>query len=138
MDLGHARRRHRRSWPRSLIWQSVNRNEPLIPLVIFRDRDFSLSNLGVATIGFVVTAMFLPLMFYAQAVCGLSPTRSALLIAPMAIATGVLAPFVGKIVDRSHPRPVIGFGFSVLAIAHDVAVHRDDPDARRSGGWCCR
>ena len=100
-----------------LVWQSVNRNEPLIPLVIFRDRDFSLSNLGVATIGFVVTAMFLPLMFYAQAVCGLSPTRSALLTAPMAIATGVLAPFVGKIVDRSHPRPVIGFGFSVLAIA---------------------
>jgi EmrB/QacA subfamily drug resistance transporter len=100
-----------------LIWQSVNRNEPLIPLVIFRDRDFSLSNLGVATIGFVVTATFLPLMFYAQAVCGLTPTRSALLTAPMAIATGVLAPFVGKIVDRSHPRPVIGFGFSVLAIA---------------------
>jgi EmrB/QacA subfamily drug resistance transporter len=100
-----------------LVWQSVNRNEPLIPLIIFRDRDFSLSNLGVATIGFVVTAMFLPLMFYVQAVCGLSPTRSALLTAPMAIATGVLAPFVGKIVDRSHPRPVIGFGFSVLAIA---------------------
>jgi EmrB/QacA subfamily drug resistance transporter len=100
-----------------LVWQSVNRNEPLIPLVMFRDRDFSLSNLGVATIGFVVTATFLPLMFYAQAVCGLSPTRSALLTAPMAIATGVLAPFVGKIVDRSHPRPVIGFGFSVLAIA---------------------
>ncbi len=100
-----------------LVWQSANRNEPLIPLVIFRDRDFSLSNLGVATIGFVVTAMILPVMFYAQAVCGLSPTRSALLTAPMAIATGVLAPFVGKIVDRSHPRPVIGFGFSVLAIA---------------------
>ena len=100
-----------------LIWQSVNRNEPLIPLVIFSDRDFSLSNLGVATIGFVVTATFLPLMFYTQAVCGLSPTRSALIIAPMAIATGVLAPFVGKIVDRSHPRPVIGFGFTVLAIA---------------------
>ena len=100
-----------------LVWQSVNRNEPLIPLVIFRDRDFSLSNVGIATIGFVVTAMILPVMFYAQAVCGLSPTRSALLTAPMAIATGMLAPFVGKIVDRSHPRPVIGFGFSVLAIA---------------------
>ena len=100
-----------------LVWQSANRNEPLIPLVIFRDRDFSLSNLGIATIGFVVTAMILPVMFYAQAVCGLSPTRSALLTAPMAIATGVLAPVVGKIVDRSHPRPVIGFGFSVLAIA---------------------
>ena len=100
-----------------IYWQAVNPNEPLIPLDVFRDRDFSLSSIGVATIGFVVTAMFLPLMFYAQAVCGLSPTRSALLTAPMAIATGVLAPFVGRIVDRSHPRPVIGFGFSVLAIA---------------------
>lgn len=100
-----------------LIWQSVNPNEPLIPLAIFRDRDFYLSNLGVATIGFVVTGMMVPIMFYAQAVCGLSPTRSAMLLAPMAIVTGVLAPFVGQLVDRSHPRSVVGFGFSVLAIA---------------------
>jgi EmrB/QacA subfamily drug resistance transporter len=98
-------------------WQAVNTHEPLIPLGIFRDRDFSLSNLGVAVIGFVATAMVLPVMFYLQAVCGLSPTRSAVLTAPMAIATGLLAPVVGTIVDRAHPRPVIGFGFSVLAIS---------------------
>lgn len=98
-------------------WQSLNANEPLIPLVIFGDRDFSLCNVGVAIISFTATAMMLPLTFYAQAVCGLSPTRSALLIAPMAIANGVFAPFVGKIVDKYHPRPVLGFGFSVLAIA---------------------
>lgn len=100
-----------------LIWQYVNPREPLVPLILFRDRDFCLSNLGAATIGFVATAMMVPVMFYAQAVCGLSPTRSAVLVAPMAIATGVLAPFVGRIVDRSHPRPVIGFGFSTVAIA---------------------
>jgi EmrB/QacA subfamily drug resistance transporter len=98
-------------------WQSINRNEPLIPLQIFYDRDFSLSNLGVAVIGFVVTAMVLPVMFYAQVVCGLTPTRSALLVAPMAVASGVLAPFVGRIVDSTHPRPIVGFGFSVLAVA---------------------
>jgi hypothetical protein len=60
--------------------------------------------------------MILPLMFYAQAVCGLSPTRSALLTAPMAITSGVLAPFVGRMVDRAHPQSVVGFGFSALAI----------------------
>lgn len=98
-------------------WQSVNNEEPLIPLNIFRDRDFSLSSVGVAVIGFAATAMVLPLMFYAQAVCDLSPTRSALLTAPMAIVSGLLAPIVGRIVDRSHPRPLVGFGFSVLAIA---------------------
>jgi EmrB/QacA subfamily drug resistance transporter len=98
-------------------WQSINRNEPLIPLQMFADRDFTLSNIGVAVIGFVVTAMMLPVMFYAQVVCGLSPTRSALLIAPMAIASGVPAPFVGQLVDRAHPRPILGFGFSVVAVA---------------------
>ncbi len=99
-----------------IYWESVNTQEPLVPLDIFGDRDFSLSNIAGVVIGFVATAMVLPLMFYAQGVCGLSPTRSALLIAPMAITSGLLAPIVGKIVDRAHPRPVVGFGFSVLAI----------------------
>ncbi len=98
-------------------WQSVNPREPLIPLAIFGDRDFSLANIGIAVIGFAVTAMILPVMFYAQSVCGLTPTRAALLTGPMAVASGVLAPFVGRIVDRSHPRPIIGFGFSTVAIA---------------------
>lgn len=97
-------------------WQWVNAGQPLIPLSVFGDRDFSMSNLGVATIGFVATAMIVPLMFYAQAVCGMSPTEAAMLTAPMAVATGLLAPVVGRIVDRSHPRPVVGFGFSVMAI----------------------
>jgi EmrB/QacA subfamily drug resistance transporter len=98
-------------------WQAINTREPLVPLGIFRVRDFSVANLGVAVIGFAATAMILPLMFFAQSVCGLSPTRSALLTAPMAIVSGLLAPMVGKIVDNYHPRSVVGFGFSVLAIA---------------------
>jgi hypothetical protein len=35
----------------------------------------------------------------------------------MAVANGAFAPLVGRIADRYHPRPVVGFGFSVLAIA---------------------
>lgn len=98
-------------------WQSINRRSPLIPLRIFRDRDFSLCNVGVGIIAFATTAMMLPLTFYAQGVCGLSPTRSAVLLAPMALISGLLAPFVGRIIDRAHPLPVLGFGFSVLAIS---------------------
>ena len=97
-------------------WQSVNPDEPLIPLTVFRDNDFCLSNVAVATIGFCVTAMILPVMFHAQAVLGLSATRSALLTAPMAVVSGMLAPLVGKLVDRYPPQPIVGSGFSALAI----------------------
>jgi EmrB/QacA subfamily drug resistance transporter len=109
-------------------WQSLNTGEPLIPLRIFGDRDFTLSNVGVAIVSFASTALMVPLPFYAQAVCGLSPIRSALLIAPMAVGNGVLAPFVGRIVDRYHPRPVLGFGFSVLAIALTWLALEMSPD----------
>ena len=98
-------------------WQSINRGAPLVPLAIFGDRDFSLCNIGVGIISFTSTAMMLPLTFYAQSVCGLSPTRSALLIAPVAIISGVLAPVVGLIIDKTHPVPLLGFGFSALAIS---------------------
>ncbi|WP_372514234.1 MFS transporter [Mycobacterium interjectum] len=97
-------------------WQAVNTREPLIPPQVFADRDFTVCNAGVAITSFATTAVMLPLPFFLQAGCGLSPTRSALVIAPMAVTGGVLAPFAGMIVDRHHPRPVLGFGFSMMAI----------------------
>lgn len=109
-------------------WQSINRSAPLVPLEMFRDRDFSLCNVGVAIIGFGSTAMMLPLTFYAQSVCGLSPTRSALLIAPVAISSGLLAPVVGLIIDRTHPVPVLGFGFSALAVSMTWLSFELEPD----------
>ncbi|WP_082964239.1 MFS transporter [Mycobacterium sp. E796] len=97
-------------------WQAANTREPLIPLRVFADRDFGLCNAGVAVTAFAMTAMMLPLPFFLQGGCGLSPTRSALVIAPMAVVGGALAPFVGVIVDRYHPGPVLGFGFSTMAV----------------------
>lgn len=108
-------------------WQALNRREPLIPLRIFYDRNFTLCNVGVVVIGFTVTAGMLPLTFYMQSVCGLSPTRSALLMAPMAITSGLMAPVAGIVVDRVHPVPVLGFGFSALAIGLTWLAFEMDP-----------
>jgi EmrB/QacA subfamily drug resistance transporter len=38
-------------------WQSANKDEPLIPLRVFSDRNFSVSSLGVGVVAFVWTAM---------------------------------------------------------------------------------
>src|SRR5690606_3495467 len=87
-----------------VLWQARNRQEPLVPLSLFSDRNFSLANVAITTMGFSITAMAIPLMLYAQVVRGLSPTRSALLLVPMAVLTLVLAPVVGRLTDRVHPR----------------------------------
>ncbi len=138
VGLGHDRRADRRHGGVRLLAGRSTATSRWSRCGIFRDRDFSLSNIGVATIGFVVTAMILPVMFYAQAVCGLSPTRSALLTAPMAIATGVLAPC-----GRQARRPVSSAADRRVRLLDagdrvDVVVGRDDRRPRRSGEWCCR
>ncbi|MET1060299.1 MAG: DHA2 family efflux MFS transporter permease subunit [Nocardioides sp.] len=98
-------------------WQAVNRNEPLVPLSLFADRNFSISNFAISTMSFTATSMGFPLMLYAQLVRGLSPTEAALLLVPMAAVSIVMAPIVGRFTDRVHPRVLTGFGFGFTAAA---------------------
>ncbi len=96
-------------------WQARNRNEPLVPLRVFRDRNFSVSDVAISTMSFSATAMGFPLMLYAQMVRGLSPTGAALLTVPMAIMSIVMAPVAGRLTDRVHPRLLACTGFAVAA-----------------------
>lgn len=98
-----------------VVWQSRNAGEPLVPLGLFADRNFSLSNLAIGAVGFAVTAQGFPLMLYAQAVLGFTPTQAALLMVPMAVLSGVLAPFVGRLTDRVHPRFLAGPGIFLIS-----------------------
>ncbi|NUT69751.1 DHA2 family efflux MFS transporter permease subunit [Pseudarthrobacter sp. C4D7] len=98
-------------------WQRFNKGEPLLPLGLFRDRNFSLANLGITMVGFTVTSFSLPLIFYYQLVRGLTPTQSALLMVPMALISGGMAPVVGKIVDRVNPKYLAAGGLTLMAVA---------------------
>ncbi|MBG6215885.1 EmrB/QacA subfamily drug resistance transporter [Arthrobacter sp. CAN_A6] len=100
-----------------VVWQRVNRGEPLVPLMLFRDRNFSLANTSITAMGFSITTMSLPLMLYAQTVRGLSPTQAALLLTPMAIISGILAPFVGRFVQRGNPKYMAVAGFAGMSAA---------------------
>jgi EmrB/QacA subfamily drug resistance transporter len=97
--------------------QHRNSGEPLLPLALFRDRNFSLANAAITTVGFAITALGFPLMLYAQLVEDLSPMRSALLFVPMAVISGALAPFVGRLADRFHPRWIAGIGLVCVPIS---------------------
>lgn len=101
-----------------LAWQSRIKREPLVPLGLFRDRNFCLSNAGIACTSLAITATFLPFTFYAQSARGWSPTQAALLGAPMAIVMMLLSRRVGRLIDAVHPRwiTLVGFGASALSL----------------------
>ncbi|MBL3699294.1 DHA2 family efflux MFS transporter permease subunit [Leucobacter luti] len=93
-----------------VVWQRVQRGEPLIPLQLFKDRNFSVGSAAIVTVGFSVTGMSLPLMFYLQLVLGQTPTQAALMMVPMAVFSIALARPIGLLIDRRDPRriPVLG------------------------------
>ncbi|WP_326611385.1 MFS transporter [Streptomyces scopuliridis] len=53
-----------------VVWQRVTRNERLVPLRTFADRNFSMGALTTAALGFAITGMFLPLVIYMQSALG--------------------------------------------------------------------
>ena len=112
-----------------VIWQAVNRREPLVPLPLFRDRNFSLANVAITTMGFSITAFAFPFMLYAQLVRGLSPTEAALLLVPMAIMSIALAPWVGKLTDAVHPAKITAFGFAAAIVALFALSREMTPDS---------
>ncbi len=101
-----------------VLWQARISTEPLVPLSLFRDRNFCLGNAGIACTSLAITATFLPFTFYAQAARGWSPTQAALLGAPMAIVMVLVSRPVGRLVDTIHPRTItlIGFGSGALTL----------------------
>ncbi|MDQ0755449.1 DHA2 family efflux MFS transporter permease subunit [Arthrobacter sp. B3I4] len=111
-------------------WQRFNKGEPLLPLGLFKDRNFSLANVGITTVGFTVTAFSLPLIFYYQVVRGLTPTQSALMMVPMAVISGALAPVVGRIIDRVNPKFITAAGLVLMSVAlfwNASLMHPDTP-----------
>ena len=98
-----------------VVWQRIQRGEPLLPLRIFRDRNFSIGSAVITMVGLTVTALSLPLMFYFQLVRGLSPSQAALMLVPMAVISGVLARPVGLYIDRNDPRRVALLGLLLQA-----------------------
>jgi MFS family permease len=74
-----------------------------------------LANAAISAVGCSITAMAFPLMLYAQGVHGLSPTGAALLLTPMAVLSGALAPVVGRLTDRLHPRGLTTFGLATTS-----------------------
>ena len=113
------------------IWQQAKtKSEPLVPMELFRDRNFSVANIGIATVGFTVTSMSLPLMFFIQLGRGLTPTEAALLLVPMAVAAGVLSPLAGRWLDHTDPRILLVPGLLLVAgslVLYSVLMNLETP-----------
>jgi EmrB/QacA subfamily drug resistance transporter len=96
-----------------LVWQT-RRAEPLIPLRLFRERDFSLMSWTGAAMQFAMQGIFVPVTIYTQSVLGMTPLQSGLTMAPMSLVAGLVAPFAGRLADRIGGKYLLMAGLAIF------------------------
>lgn len=112
-----------------VLWEARARN-PLVPLDLFRDRDYTIANGANLAVNFAMQSIFIPYAIYTQAVLGMTALQSGLTVAPLSIASGIVAPFAGRLADRIGGKYLLVAGLTLfsagtawyLAVAH-VGTH---------------
>jgi EmrB/QacA subfamily drug resistance transporter len=90
--------------------------EPLVPFVLFRDRNFSVLNLVGALVSVGIIGFFLPLTIYLQSVLGYSALKAGLVLAPMSLIGMFLAPIAGRLSDRVGGKYILMSGLALFGI----------------------
>ncbi|ANH92738.1 MULTISPECIES: MDR family MFS transporter [unclassified Streptomyces] len=98
-----------------VFWQT-RAAEPIVPLHIFRSRNFTLMSLIGFVTGFVMFGAVLFLPLYQQAVQGASATNSGLLLLPMLGAMLVVSMVAGRVTTGSGKYKVFPVVGSVLLV----------------------
>src|ERR1700687_4272456 len=111
-----------------VIWERFQK-EPLVPLSLFEERNFAVSNWIAAAISFGMLSLFLPIVIYLQSVRGFSALTAGLTLAPMSLTSMVVAPFAGRMADRIGGKYIFINGISVFAIGFGTLTFVAGPDS---------
>lgn len=97
-----------------LVWERFQR-EPLVPLSLFGNRNFSIMVWLSALWNFALIGMLLTTTIYLQSVLGMSAVRAGLTTTPLTLCMVIVGPFAGRLTDRIGGRYILMVGFVLFA-----------------------
>jgi EmrB/QacA subfamily drug resistance transporter len=106
-------------WALFMVWEMFQ-TEPLVPLSLFSNRNYSLMNWVGAALAMGMFGLFLPLTIYFQSVLGYAALNAGLALAPMPLMSMLTAPWAGRLADRVGGKYILmsGLAFFGLGMAY--------------------
>jgi DHA2 family methylenomycin A resistance protein-like MFS transporter len=101
-----------------------SRAEPMLPLGLFRRRDFSTANAVAGAMNLGTLGLLFVLMLYLQRVQGRSALQAGLAVIPLFAPLSLLAPFAGRLVARIGSRLPMAGGLITAALVSLAAIPR--------------
>lgn len=111
-----------------VFWERAQK-EPLMPLELFKNRNFVVTNWISAVISFGTLGMFLPLTIYLQSVLGMTAFAAGLTAAPVSIASMLVAPLSGRLADRFGGKYILMGGLTLFAAGMGAVAVQSVPGA---------
>ncbi|HEX7158527.1 MAG TPA: cyclic nucleotide-binding domain-containing protein, partial [Edaphobacter sp.] len=114
-----------------VVWEQVP-EEPLIPLSLFRDRNYSVM-VGIQGLtAFGMLGFFLPVVILLQSVLGMDAFTAGLTLAPMSIAAMFAAPLAGRMADRFGGKYIVVAGLCLYATGLGLTISAVSLDATQA------
>ncbi len=98
-----------------VLWERAQ-EEPLVPLALFRNRNFSLMNWVSILIAFGMLGLFLPFVIYLQSVLGMSAFKAGLAVVPLTVTSMFVAPIAGRMSDRIGGKYILLSGLLLFGV----------------------
>jgi EmrB/QacA subfamily drug resistance transporter len=96
--------------------------EPLLPLSLFHDRNYTVGNLISGIVAFGMLGLFLPLTIFLQSVLGLTPLQAGIVLVPNALTSMFVAPIAGRLSDRISGKYILAFGLTLFAVGMGLVI----------------
>ena len=95
----------------------LRQRRPMLDLTLFRNATFSGANVAMLLVALAMFGVFFYLSLFVQQILGYSPVEAGASFLPATILIAVLAPFVGRVVDRVGSRWLTGSGMVLLSLS---------------------
>jgi EmrB/QacA subfamily drug resistance transporter len=99
--------------------------EPMLPLGLFRRRNFAAGNLQTFAMYAGLSVTFFFLVLFLQEVAGYGALQAGLALMPVTLVMFVLSKRAGRLADRLGPRPFMGLGPLTAAVGLALMLRLD-------------
>ncbi len=99
----------------AFVWHEARTRDPMLPLRLFRRRNFSAGNVETFSMYAGLSILFFFLVLFLQQIGGYTPLQSGLATLPVTLIMFVLSRRFGALADRYGPRLFMGAGPLVAA-----------------------
>jgi EmrB/QacA subfamily drug resistance transporter len=113
----------------AFLWHESRARDPMLPLGLFRRRNFSAGNIETFSMYAGLAVLFFFLILFLQQIGGYTPLQSGLATLPVTVLMFVLSRRFGALADRFGPRFFMGGGPLIAAcgllLFQRIGVHVD-------------